>query len=147
MAQMRRVSGAAVLSAACAALGACGQDATGPSDRFRPYVFLTQPHDLGFYPEALFQGVVSVDTEGCIRLTGPEPDNSTVVWPAGATIERSGHAPRVLDRHGVEIGTLGGGFTLGGGHTPNLAAITDLSEAEMDTVRTRCPGLFWLVSP
>jgi hypothetical protein len=131
----------------CLALGACESDPTGLPARVEQYVFLTQPHDLNAYPDALFEGVVTVDAAGCIRLTGPEPDNSTVVWPAGSTIEGATHAPTVRDRHGTVIGVIGGTFRFGGGHTSNLAVIAGLTEAEAGEVLGRCPGNFWLVAP
>jgi hypothetical protein len=144
---MRRLSRAAALLVLCAAPGGCRNDATGPLGGVEDYVFLTQPHDLGVYPDALFEGVVTVDPAGCIRLGASEPDNSTVVWPAGSTLDGEGHAPTIRDRGGAKIGVIGGTFTFGGGHTPNLAAITALTDAEMDAVRDRCPGVFWLVAP
>lgn len=147
MKRMRQWSRAAAPLAWCGALAACETDATGLPARVDEYVFLTQPHDLEVYPDALFEGVITVDAAGCIRLTGPEPDNSTVVWPAGSTLDGSGHAPTVRDRQGNVIGVIGGSFTLGGGHTSNLGAITGLTEVEMDAVRGRCPGVFWLVAP
>lgn len=147
MNRMRRVSRAAALVAWCAALGGCGNEATEPLGGMGDYVFLTQPRDLEAYPDALFEGVVRADGAGCIRLVAPEPDNSTVIWPAGSTLEGTGHAPTVRDRTGVSIGVIGGSFALGGGHTPDLASITALTEAEVDAVRDRCPGSFWLVAP
>jgi hypothetical protein len=93
--------------------------------------------------EALFDGKVSPDPAGCLRLQSD--DGSTVVWPYGATLERSGGELRIRDRGGKEIGRIGGAFRFGGGHVPTLHEGIKLKDAERARALEKCPGDFWIV--
>ena len=102
-------------------------------------VFLVQRNQPTVVMEALFEGRVEADAEGCLRLEGPNP--ATVVWPFGSRLEGS----RVLDSAGHEIGRIGGEFRFGGGEVPSLQAWIAGTAEERGRIEARCPGRYWIV--
>ena len=89
--------------------------------------------------DALYEGRVSADANGCIRLESS--DRHTVIWPY--QFKLSGNA--VLDADGRTIGTLGGQFKFGGGEVASLENIAIISDADRARAQARCPGRFWIV--
>ena len=88
--------------------------------------------------DALYEGRVAADANGCIRLE--TSDRHTVIWPY--QFKLSGNA--VLDADGRTIGTLGGQFKFGGGEVASLN-IPLISDADRARAGARCPGRFWIV--
>jgi hypothetical protein len=131
---------------AALALAACsGADGRGPGaaggEKSMP-VFLVQREPQGAVMEALYQGKVVRDAQGCLRIEGADP--ATVVWPYGFTLEERGADLQVKDAAGRVLGRIGGTFKFGGGHVPpgNYAF---LPEPDRATAATRCPGDVWIV--
>lgn len=107
---------------------------------------LTQLKDMHAYPEALYRGGLHVDGRGCIRLT-ESGGQTTVVWPAGFTVSRSGERIEVLDPEGRVVGDLDQEFETGGGELPHLDSAFGFTQRDQDLASSRCPGNFWLVTP
>lgn len=96
-------------------------------------------------PDALFQGMIEADGEGCLRVVSGEP--ATVLWPLGFTLTERAGSHRILDGTGAEVGALGiDTFRLGGGFVSFLDEGSGLSAADRQVARERCPGSYWLVS-
>jgi hypothetical protein len=121
----------------------CGDD-SHPAAFETPWLFFSQSTRPEAVMEALYEGTVSMDAEGCLRLD-LEPDRHTVVWPFGSTaVTRAGRLV-ILDQENVEIGRVGGFFALGGGEVPPAAGPLLLSPESRALAEARCPGRFWIV--
>ena len=106
-------------------------------------VFLVQSATPDEVMQALFEGRVTRDERGCLRID--DPDRHTVVWPRGFTLQGAGGELRVLDGTGREVGRIGGSFRLGGGEVPVLHEGLPVSPAVRQRANESCPGRFWLV--
>jgi hypothetical protein len=129
------------------ALAACSDaDGRGPGpaagEKRGGTVFLVQREPQDAVMEALYEGKVVRDAQGCLRIEGA--DSAAVVWPYGFTLEERGEDLQVKDGAGRVVGRIGGTFKFGGGHVPpgNYAF---LPEAERATAAARCPGDVWIV--
>lgn len=69
----------------------------------------------------------------------------TVVWPFGATLDRRRDGAWIVRLHDRTIGTIGGGFRLGGGEVDTLRPGMNVAASDIDRAVARCPGKFWLV--
>jgi hypothetical protein len=107
---------------------------------------LTQSADLVWYPLVAYRGPVVIDEAGCMRLGLTEPENATIVWPSGTTVWTRGDTHVLRDDRGREVLDLDGTAHFSGGFAAALEELTDLSLAERDATRERCPGPYWLVS-
>ena len=120
----------------CALVAACADEPAAPQP-----LFLTQTRPATEAMQALFDGPLSVDSAGCIRMAGP--DSHTVVWPYGFTLVPRGDEWYVRDAEGGDVGRIGARMRIGGGEVPTLvegAGVNDVEEA-----MRRCPGRFWIV--
>lgn len=102
-------------------------------------IFFVQGAPATVVMDALFDGVVSRDAAGCLRLAGPDP--ATVVWPFGFRLVLG----RVSDGEGRGIGRLGERFRFGGGEVRFLPDGLGLSDSERRLVEAWCPGRYWIV--
>lgn len=108
-------------------------------------VFLAQSQPPAVHMQALYQGLVTRDAEGCLRVQGHEGRaGATVVWPYGSRLEARGGALLVKDASGREMGRIGGTFKMGGGYSSDRAA--SLTDADRALARQRCVGEFWIAS-
>ncbi len=108
---------------------------------------LTQQEGLVVFFDGRYRGMVELDDAGCLRLDLAEPDDATVVWPAGTSLWSRGDQLVLRDPAGRQIVALGENVQLGGGFLAALEEVTDLSEAERAEIRGRCPGPYWLMRP
>jgi len=125
-------------------LGGCADPAavdTGPDE---PLLFLVQRTRPNTAMEALYQGPVEVDQQGCFRLA-LEPDRHTVVWPFGSRLVRDQASLIVLDEDGDRLGRVGENLRLGGGEVPGVPDARVLTEEMRAAAAERCPGRFWIV--
>lgn len=106
-------------------------------------LFFTQTVVPDAVMDALFQGRVSRDVAGCLRLD--LDDRHTVIWPKGFSLDRRPGHLVVLDAGGDAVGRIGGHFRLGGGEVPFLHAGIPLSDADRERAEARCPGRYWIV--
>lgn len=104
-------------------------------------VMLSRTNEPDAFMDALFQGRVVADGEGCLRLDSP--DRHTVIWPRGFRIAPRGSSWAVLDAAGQEVGTIGASFHLGGGEVTEVPPEM-LSPADREVAAARCPGRYWL---
>lgn len=137
---------AAVVACSALVAGACGSPlAMDPSENggVDPVVtvFLVQVEN-GNQMDALYQGRVTRDEEGCLRLE--TPDRHTVLWPAGAKFYTRDGEFHIVDAAGREVGTIGGTFGLGGGETAELGTHL-LAADDYRLAKERCPGRYWVV--
>lgn len=107
---------------------------------------LTQLKDMEVYPEALYRGGLHVDGDGCIRLT-EGAGQTTVLWPAGFTVDRRGDDIEVIDAQGSVAGNLEQEFEMAGGELPYLHESLGFTQEDQELAFSRCPGNFWLVTP
>jgi hypothetical protein len=94
--------------------------------------------------DALFQGHVVRDDQGCLRLQGAQP--ATVIWPLGSTLESRDGTRYVKDGAGRELARIGAATSLGGGYVPSHE-YANLSARDRSLAQTRCPGEYWLAGP
>jgi hypothetical protein len=130
-------------------VAACGGDPgseanlTG-SENPEATVFLAESELPGAYMDALFQGRVVRDEQGCLRLESAQP--ATVIWPLGSTLESRDGALYVKDGAGRELAKIGAVGSLGGGYVPSHE-YASLSAGDRALAQTRCPGEYWLAGP
>jgi hypothetical protein len=140
----RVCSGLVLTLTAVAAAGCTSNDPTGAGARdLDDVIFLALSEPPNAHMDALFNGTVTIDDAGCIRLQNVE--RSTVVWPYGFTLDDGDDQLRVRDASGKVLGRVGGTFRFGGGHVPELHEGIDLPPALRERARTSCPGDFWVV--
>jgi hypothetical protein len=142
----RSISRALSSCAVALALAACGQaESTGPSfTRNEPSeIFLVQAAPPAAVMDALFQGRVSRDLQGCLRMEGLG-DRHTVIWPHGFTLVERGGELFVRDAAGRDVGRIGGSFRFGGGESSTLHQGL-LSDESRQLAESRCPGRYWIV--
>jgi hypothetical protein len=135
--------GLVALAAACTAGTGEDPDLNVAEDPSRT-VFLTQATPPEVVMEALFEGRVYRDEQGCLRLESLGNERHTAVWPYGFTLESRDGKLYVKDAQGRSIGQVGGQFRLGGGEVPG-AESADLTEEKRALARSRCPGRYWVV--
>ena len=130
-------------------LGGC-KDPAGPGDslysaaHLRSAVFVARTDEPPGYYDALFSGVITVDSAGCLRMAGLE--RHTPIWPRGYWLDLSRGAGVVRNGNGSMVGTIGGHFRLGGGEAQTLDWVT-LSPADRERLTASCPGRYWIVAP
>ncbi len=108
-----------------------------------PILFLTQLEPQSIVLQALYQGRVDLDQQGCFRLQGTA-DRHTVVWPHGFGLVRDKVSVIVQDSRGREKVRVGENTRFGGGEVADLPA--GLLSAEMAAAaQQRCPGRYWIV--
>lgn len=148
-----RLRGAGLLGAA-ALLGAGACSSTSPTG-IDPEPTLEIVEDAGVVlmtqnviptatMEALFEGRVVADEDGCLRLDSA--DGHTVVWPHGYGLSGGIGQVRILDRDGEPVGTVGGEFSLGGGEVTELLEAMGFTADDRARAEERCPGRYWIVS-
>lgn len=139
-----------VLAAAAAlALGACSPGAgDGPALNTAvdpsQTVFLTQASPPDAFMEALFEGRVYRDAQGCLRLESLGGDHPTAIWPYGFTLQGRDGELHVRDAKGRSIGRIGGAFRFGGGMGSTLRQGV-VSAQQHQAAESRCPGSYWIV--
>jgi hypothetical protein len=142
----------AVVWAAALALGACDAPPE-PADDTAPVllveerdglVFMRQNVEPAVTMEALFEGRVTVDAEGCPRLD--TPDAPAVVWPRDHEVAVEGGEVTILDGEGAAVGTLGGTFSLAGGEVPLLSDDMGFTADDRARAEERCPGKYWIAA-
>jgi hypothetical protein len=141
------LSASASVLTCLATLAACDPSAATESLRDDPsdVVFLAMDAEQNVYPDALFQGRVTLDAQGCLRLA--TADQHTVIWPHGYTLEADGGELRVKAAGGREVGAVGGSFRFGGGELTSLEHVGHLSATTRAQAEARCPGRYWMAAP
>lgn len=105
--------------------------------------FFTQSQVSEAVMDALFEGRVVADEEGCLRLDGP--DAQTVIWPKGWALATVEGTRVVRDAAGREVGRIEGTFRLGGGEVPVLHDGIPMDAADREEAEEACPGRYWIV--
>lgn len=123
------------------ALVACSAP-TDP-DEAGPVLFLTQNAVPDATMDALFEGRVSLDGAGCLRLD--LDGEHTVVWPTGYTLESTDRGLAVRDGEGRVVGHVAGSFRLSGGEVQALHDGIGMDRGEKAEAEIRCPGRYWIV--
>lgn len=108
-------------------------------------VFLVQSEPATAVMEALFDGRVLMDAAGCLRLEIGSPEDATVVWPFGTTLEAFGSTYRVREEGGRAVGVVGERFRFGGGFVSELHDGIPMNEDARAHAGERCPGVYWIV--
>lgn len=127
------------------ALGAACDGSASPTDAevVEGIIFLVESQVPGGYRDALYQGRVVLDAQGCVRLESSEP--ATVVWPHGSRLVTRGGELYVVDKGGSELAKIGGESRFGGGYTAPSHAY--LSRRDRNILASRCPGDIWIATP
>lgn len=106
-------------------------------------VFLTQNSTTPSQMTSLFNGVIDVDSAGCLRLVSST--RATIVWPYGYTIHEQGTQLRIINSKGHDAGQIGGTFRLSGGIVESLNTGIPVSREVRQRGMQSCPGSFWIV--
>lgn len=94
--------------------------------------------------DALFEGSVVADEQGCIRLDAE--DDATVIWPHGFTLQSTTEGLVIQDESGGSAGRLGDDFSLPGGEVTSLTDAMGFTDADRSLAEQHCPGRYWIVS-
>lgn len=105
-------------------------------------VFLTQNVFPLAMMDALYEGRVVADEEGCLRLDTPTA--STVVWPRDYDVKERDDGVVVVNGEGAEVGTVGGAFSLAGGEVSELSDALGFTSEDRSRAATHCPGRYWI---
>lgn len=146
-----RLLALAALAGTILAAGACSSSsitASNPEVRLQVedeagVVFMTQNVIHEVTMDALFEGAVVEDAEGCLRLDSP--DAHAVIWPHGFSPREVDGGVEILDDEGTLVGTVGGEFSLAGGEITTLSDEMGFTQADRDLADSRCPGRYWIV--
>ncbi len=107
-------------------------------------VFLRMRITPDAHMDALFEGRVVADDQGCLRLDSV--DRHTVVWPAGYDFTAADGAVRILDADGSPVGVVGDAFRFGGGEVTSLHDGLGFTRADRELAEAHCPGRYWIVA-
>lgn len=131
-----------VVTMAMGAVGCANEpfDLTDDSVRF---VFLAQQVAPTVVMDALFEGRVVTDAQGCLRLDSAV--GATVVWPFGSRLVLEGTHLEIRNASGRRIGRVGGTFRFGGGELEALHPGLALRDGDRQLASSRCPGRYWIV--
>lgn len=127
----------------------CSDEALAPDQRgieardVAGVTLLTQNVVQDVTMDALYEGVVVEDGSGCLRLG--DASGSTVVWPDGYGAYSTLGDVFIVDPEGVEVGQVGGSFSLPGGEVTELSDAMGFTQADRDLAADRCPGRYWIV--
>ena len=123
---------------------ACSQSAQDPASFtiVEDAVFLSLDRQPQAVMDALFNGRIVLDDDGCLRTDSG--DRPTIVWPHGYRLESDGGVLRVVNAQGGVAGRIGGSFRLGGGEVPMLHSGIEMSADDRARAASRCPGRFWI---
>ncbi|MDH3223344.1 MAG: hypothetical protein OEO23_06480 [Gemmatimonadota bacterium] len=139
----RRRLGALGLAVGALVLAGCPGPTSVELGPDAPILFLTQLEAQSTVLQALYQGRVNLDQQGCLRLEGTA-DRHTVIWPHGFGLARDKVSVIVQDPDGREKVRVGENTRFGGGEVVDLP--TGLLSAGMAAAaRERCPGRYWIV--
>jgi hypothetical protein len=89
-------------------------------------IFFPKQAPTNIYLEAEVRGMLRLDENGCLRLTGPdEEETHLILWRADHALRFEEEEIAVVDGGGAVIARVGeplhgGGGYLGGGHTPTI---------------------------
>jgi hypothetical protein len=106
-------------------------------------VFLTLDRVPGAHMEALFDGPLVLDAQGCLR--GGDEEAATFIWPYGFDAVPGTSGLEIRDRDGGLVGRPGESVRLGGGIVATLHGGIPMDPGVRETARTRCPGRYWIV--
>lgn len=95
--------------------------------------------------DALFQGRITIDDSGCLRLETEGSYGVTAVWPHRYELRGDGEL-RVADAAGELVGVIGDTFHLGGGEVPELTEALGFTPGDQELAHASCPGRYWIVS-
>lgn len=128
--------------AACAATEDTGPGLTA-SENPDATVFLAQNVAPDAVMEALYEGRINRDEQGCLRVEAE--GGAVVIWPYRFGLEARDDGTYVRDAQGRRIGRIGGHFRTGGGFVPSLSHVP-LSDADRALAESRCPAAYyWIV--
>lgn len=134
---------ALLLLGGCSPSGDGGPSAPLPSVLLDETLFLAQSEAPDAVMDALFEGRVTRDDDGCLRLD--TPDAHTVVWPLGFSLTADDGELVVRDAGGDAVGRVGGPFRLGGGEVASLHDGIAMTPEDRQDARASCPGRYWIV--
>lgn len=134
---------ALLLLGGCSSAGDGGPSAPLTSVLLDETVFLAQSETPDVVMDALFEGRVTRDDDGCLRLD--TPDSHTVVWPFGFSLAARDGELVVRDAGGDVVGRIGGPFRLGGGEVAVLHDGIAMAPEDRQEARASCPGRYWIV--
>ena len=153
----RAAAGLGVAIFAMALVG-CESDASGPGEpmveaadllqvaHHDDVLFLSRTEPTTTAPDALFEGQMTIDEAGCIRLETTGEVGVTAVWPHGFTLERDGETLRVHDDTDAAVATVGALTRLGGGQVDQLGPDLGFTTNDQELANARCPGKYWFVA-
>ena len=134
---MRRLAAALGILAGCSTTDPLVDDGT---------LFLAQAVAPAVQMDALYQGTITVDSNGCYRL-GLDGQPATMVWPVGYRLINTIEGTAVVNQDGNEVGRIGGEFAFGGGLISTVPAGMLRSEKLRARAVAACPGSFWIAWP
>lgn len=110
-------------------------------------LFLKQEIVPDIYMDADYQGPVTADASGCMRLASEGTYEVTAIWPEGYELRQTSASAEIVDRSGNTVGLLGETFDFSGGEVEQLTSAAGFTEADQDLAAERCPGRYWVVAP
>ncbi|MGH2541383.1 MAG: hypothetical protein ACRDIB_01215, partial [Ardenticatenaceae bacterium] len=89
------------------------------------------------YMEALIEGTLVLDENGCLRLEGVSSDGALVIWHHNFELHIESDTIEVLDGAGQVVGRVGDPLRAGGGEGPSVYPL--------DMPPSTCPGPYWIL--
>lgn len=108
------------------------ETATGPDGET---IYLPRQAPTGVGMDALIQGTLRLDENGCLRLEAGD-EAILVVWPYDFSLRVEGDTVEVLNGAGEVVGRVDQDLSMGGGNAPTVE-IPDLPS-------DLCPGPYWI---
>ena len=118
-------------------------DSLYSASRLRSAIFIARTAEPSVYMEALYSGVITIDSAGCLRMEGL--DRHTPIWPTGYRLDIASGLGVVRSADGSIIGAIGAQFRFGGGEVQTLEWVS-LSPTDRERATSSCPGRYWIVS-
>lgn len=102
---------------------------------------LQRPTDT---PEMMIIGKLTLDSKGCLRVTGEGDDAAAPIWPPGFELSTEGGQIEILDRQGRPRAKVGERVLIGGWQVGVPSQLSVLDEGTRSELRQRCPADYWM---
>lgn len=138
-------SGATLALLMALALPGCSGEGLLNSGDDQQAVFLVHKTPHANAMDALYEGSVDLDPQGCLRVES-SGGVTVVIWPYGFNLRTRSGGLYVENADGRTVGQIGGDFRMGGGQVDAEHVDTYLSQADRTRAEVCHADKYWIAN-